>query len=138
MMFSSTIHDVVSCELIENAHERGTRGQYYATTLRVTSLVSRSDPDGPTVSADVVLFSPEPLGLKKAKPVASDVEKIAAVRAYAAQHYDAGGWDIVIECWSDDDILEAAQGARNELGAIAKVRHAVGDINSVREDIRSA
>ena len=28
------------------------------------------------------------------------------VRSYAMDHYETGGWDEVVEAWSDGDILE--------------------------------
>jgi hypothetical protein len=31
---------------------------------------------------------------------------ISAVKEHAIEHYEDGGWDIVIECWSDSDIAE--------------------------------
>jgi hypothetical protein len=32
---------------------------------------------------------------------------VAEVRAYAQAHYEAGGWDVVVECWTDEDIAGA-------------------------------
>jgi hypothetical protein len=29
------------------------------------------------------------------------------VKAYALEHYEDGGWDVIVECWSDDDIALA-------------------------------
>ena len=34
---------------------------------------------------------------------------IRAVRSYAHQHYESGGWDEVAEAWDDGDILEYYQ-----------------------------
>jgi len=33
---------------------------------------------------------------------------VAYLRSYAYKHYGQGwGWDTIVECWSDGDILEA-------------------------------
>lgn len=28
------------------------------------------------------------------------------IKTYANDHYEDGGWDVIVECWSDDDILD--------------------------------
>lgn len=40
---------------------------------------------------------------------------VEAVKAHATAHYDDGGWDVVVECWDDQQITEQI------------VRHAAGD-----------
>jgi len=37
-------------------------------------------------------------------------ELVAAVRAHAAANYNKGGWDFVVECWSDKEIEETIRG----------------------------
>jgi hypothetical protein len=34
------------------------------------------------------------------------IDLVAIVKAYAVEHYNDGGWDVIVECWSDDQILE--------------------------------
>lgn len=29
---------------------------------------------------------------------------VAAVKKHALANYEAGGWDVIIECWTDDEI----------------------------------
>jgi len=29
---------------------------------------------------------------------------IEYIKAYALEHYNDGGWDVLVECWSDADI----------------------------------
>lgn len=53
-------------------------------------------------------------------------EFIQAVKDYAQTHYNDGGWDVVIECWSDEDIAKCIEGARTPKGAIRKVAVIVG------------
>ena len=33
-------------------------------------------------------------------------ELVAAVKAHALEHYNDGGWDVVVECWTDAMIAE--------------------------------
>tara|TARA_Y100001951_G_scaffold32163_2_gene25291 strand:- start:475 stop:726 length:252 start_codon:yes stop_codon:yes gene_type:complete len=37
-------------------------------------------------------------------------ELVAAVRAHAVANYNKGGWDFVVECWSDKEIEETIRG----------------------------
>lgn len=53
-------------------------------------------------------------------------ELIQAVKDHAQAHYNDGGWDVVVECWDDEDIAEVIQGARTAKGAIRKVAVIVG------------
>ncbi len=56
---------------------------------------------------------------------------IRAVRAYAQANYDEGGWDILVECWDDEDVLKAC-------GLIADPllgRHQEGPVKSIAEGI---
>lgn len=49
-------------------------------------------------------------------------EIIAAVKAHALANYEAGGWDVVVECWSDEDIANAIGRVTTVAGAIRKIR----------------
>src|SRR5580693_7794523 len=51
---------------------------------------------------------------------------IDGVKAHALEHYSDGGWDVVVEAWSDDQILDAASGSRTVSGAV-KMLSAVVD-----------
>ncbi len=33
--------------------------------------------------------------------------KVEAVKAHALAHYEDGGWDVIVECFSDEDIADA-------------------------------
>lgn len=55
---------------------------------------------------------------------------IDAVKAHALKHYNDGGWDFIVECWSDEEIAECFKDAETEASAIA----AVGQIVSVYAD----
>lgn len=47
-------------------------------------------------------------------------ELVEAVKAHAAEHYNDGGWDVIVECWEDDQIAEQIGPARTVKGALAK------------------
>ena len=47
---------------------------------------------------------------------------IEAVKAYAITHYEQNGWDIVVECYSNEDILAVIGNARTVAGAIRRVK----------------
>lgn len=49
------------------------------------------------------------------------VELVAAVRAHAEAHYEEGGWDVIVECWEDEDVARTIKGARTVNGAVKKV-----------------
>ncbi len=51
---------------------------------------------------------------------------ITLVKIYAMDHYDEGGWDVIVECWDDDQIDEEIGRARSLEGAIRKLRPIVG------------
>lgn len=62
---------------------------------------------------------------------------VAAVRAHASENYETGGWDYVIECWSDEDILRTIEGAKTERGAIKKAAGVVRTLNDRRLDVEA-
>lgn len=45
---------------------------------------------------------------------------IDAVKAHALANYEEGGWDVVVECYSDEDIDTVIAGARTVAGALRK------------------
>ena len=47
-------------------------------------------------------------------------ELVEAVKAHALEHYEDGGWDVIVECWEDDQIAEQIGGARTVAGALKK------------------
>jgi hypothetical protein len=55
----------------------------------------------------------------------SRAELVAKVRRYAQDHYQDGGWDVIVECWTDGDICAAIGRARTLDGAVRKLRPAV-------------
>lgn len=64
--------------------------------------------------------------------------KVAAVRAYAKEHYEESGWDIVVEAMDDQQIRDIVWRTRSEQGAIAKVAAYVALTHEVRNDVIEA
>jgi hypothetical protein len=58
---------------------------------------------------------------------------VEQIKAYAVEHYNQDGWDVLVECWEDSDILEFIEGMKEkenvtdfegvirELGEIMKI-----------------
>ena len=66
----------------------------------------------------------------------SKEEMVKAVRAHAKAHYEKGGWDILVECWDDAQILEAiGNRVRTVNGAIASCYYALKPSADQRADI---
>lgn len=62
-------------------------------------------------------------------------ELIKAVRDHALDNYKKGGWDILVECWGDEEIAEVIGGAKTPKAAIAACKRAVGTIDEYRSDV---
>lgn len=59
------------------------------------------------------------------KPLtANKAALLAAVKAYASANYE-NGWDTVVECYTDEDILEIIGESFKAAGAISKVAKVV-------------
>lgn len=65
------------------------------------------------------------------------MDLVAAVRHHALANYSAGGWDYVVECWEDSDILEIIGDAQTVDAAIDKVRRIVKIIAEREHDAQS-
>lgn len=63
---------------------------------------------------------------------------VQAVRDYANANYNKGGWDIIVECWSDEDILGEIGNVKTVSGAIRKVSKVVQVISDYRSEIQNA
>jgi hypothetical protein len=46
---------------------------------------------------------------------------ITAVRAHATDNYNTGGWDVVVECWSDSELAREIGKCRTAAGAIRRM-----------------
>lgn len=41
---------------------------------------------------------------------------VAAVNEYAIEHYEDGGWDVLVECWTSEEYLRFWQEGESEFG----------------------
>jgi hypothetical protein len=60
---------------------------------------------------------------------------VAAVKAHASEHYEEGGWDVVVETMDDKAIEDEVYRCRTPEGAIRKIGDIVGAYDSYRSDI---
>ena len=63
---------------------------------------------------------------------------VHAVRQHANKNYTRGGWDIIVECWSNAEIADAIGGAKTEVGAIRNVAKTARMLGDYRSDIENA
>jgi len=68
----------------------------------------------------------------------NEQDLINAVRNHALTNYNTDGWDYLVECWMDGDILECLDGAETVAQAIANVRDALAPLAEMRDEVRSA
>ena len=47
-------------------------------------------------------------------------ELVKHIKSYAADRYEQGGWDVIVEAWSDEEIAEQLGNARTKDGAQRK------------------
>lgn len=45
-------------------------------------------------------------------------ELVKEVRKHAERFYNAGGWDVIVECWSDEDIRKGIEGCETLAEAV--------------------
>ena len=62
---------------------------------------------------------------------------VAAVRAHALKNYNTDGWDFLVECWEDEDILAEIGDADTEETAIAACHETVSLLAERRDEVRS-
>jgi len=62
---------------------------------------------------------------------------VSDVKEYALRNYNKDGWDICVECYSDDDIASIIYGAVSERIAISKMKNYLASLNEYRSEIMS-
>tara|TARA_R110002126_G_scaffold5288_2_gene28071 strand:- start:769 stop:969 length:201 start_codon:yes stop_codon:yes gene_type:complete len=62
---------------------------------------------------------------------------IDAVTAYAEAHYSTGGWEVVVEAYTEEGIWEQIAHCKNPKEAIAVMRKIAKDYKSHSDDICS-
>lgn len=63
-------------------------------------------------------------------------ELVAQIKVEAMKRYEKG-WDVVIECMTDAEILEVIGGARTHWGALTKMAQHLGPQISYRREIEA-
>ena len=63
-------------------------------------------------------------------------ELVSGVRKHAMENYSKG-WDVLVECWSDKDILDEIGGARTVAGAIRKIAPIISAMKSRYDEIQA-
>jgi hypothetical protein len=66
-----------------------------------------------------------------------DPRALWPVRAHALKNYGKDGWDILVECWTDDDILKAMDKAVTLREAIKNIGEILAVADSRRKDVES-
>ena len=67
-----------------------------------------------------------------------DRKLVEAVIQHAVDHYEIEGWDILVECWSDEEIWSWIEGAASEKEAIRLAAQALKPLNDQRMEIINA
>jgi hypothetical protein len=62
---------------------------------------------------------------------------IDGVRAHAGKNWNKGGWDILYECWDDQDIGAQIVDGDTLPRAIARIKRHLRDIHEYRREIQS-
>jgi hypothetical protein len=62
---------------------------------------------------------------------------VKQVREHAEQNYNQDGWDFLVECWEDSDILEYIDGVDDLETAINNCRRVVMALDENRREIRA-
>jgi hypothetical protein len=78
------------------------------------------------------LYAPSNLRVVK-----MNVDLLAAVKAYATEHYDENGWDAVVEAYDDTQLTEAIGRATTPAGAIRNVKEHVAPWNERRREVQA-
>lgn len=45
---------------------------------------------------------------------------------YAQEHYEDGGWDVIVECWTINDIMERIEDGESKEDALKSFESVVG------------
>jgi len=65
----------------------------------------------------------------------TDKELLAAVRAHANANYEKDGWDYLVECFSDEDILECIGTATTAKEAIRACKRTMTLLDERRNEV---
>jgi len=69
--------------------------------------------------------------------MASTAEMVRAVREHANANYKKDGWDFLVECWDDEDIIEQIAGAKTVAGAIRNCAKTLKLLHERRQEVQN-
>jgi len=61
-------------------------------------------------------------------------ELIRQIREYAQNNYEKDGWDYLVECYEDEEIIKKIGSAKTLLGAIRKLSKGLKDLDEYRRE----
>jgi hypothetical protein len=67
----------------------------------------------------------------------TEQELVQAVRDHALANYNKDGWDFLVECWEDSDIVEQIGSAKTLAAAIKNCRATVRLLDERRQEVRA-
>jgi hypothetical protein len=59
------------------------------------------------------------------------------IRQHALTHYTEDGWDILVECWTDEDIAEYFRGWKTYEEAVIAISNVLAVMDDVRRGIKA-
>lgn len=62
---------------------------------------------------------------------------VERIRQHALVHYTEDGWDILVECWTDEYIQEHYRGCVTYEEAVIAISEALSTMGSFRRDIQA-
>ena len=65
-------------------------------------------------------------------------ELVEFIKTYALRHYEDGGWDVIVECYSDADIAEVIGKATTQAGALTAFSHIIDVFSDRQADARNS
>lgn len=70
------------------------------------------------------------------QPARPILEWVKRLKQYALDHYEQDGWDYLIECFNDDEIIEMIKDKPTYVDAYLEVAEVLKLKDSVRRDIQ--
>lgn len=83
-------------------------------------------------------ITPKPLAPNEEPANEADVMLfVAEVKRHALTHYEEGGWDFVVEAFSDEEVAHEIRGCSTFSQALAVMQELVGLMDERRREVRS-
>jgi len=60
---------------------------------------------------------------------------IEKIRKHAVTHYEEDGWDFLVECWTDEELLAVATACETYEEFVEYLSETLSTIAGIREDI---